>query len=231
MHMRTGGVLAHGGHQEALALLSRMDPEFVAMFLDEAAMLAAQMTPQRRRDALDVAQEGELFLVMEYVHGMSLSALMRFRARHRSRFRAWYRCGRHRRYALRSRGAHEATTEAGQAPGDRPPGRLSADDPRQSGRQRPRPRLRDRQGRPVASMQVRHGTAKFGGKLAYMSSEQLAREPFDRRSDVYATAVVLWEGPHRGSGSSISRRPWRSSRRSARTRSTRRRRRGRTCRR
>jgi eukaryotic-like serine/threonine-protein kinase len=31
------------------------------------------------------------------------------------------------------------------------------------------------------------------GKLAYMSPEYVAREPFDRRSDVWAIGVVLWE--------------------------------------
>jgi serine/threonine-protein kinase len=31
------------------------------------------------------------------------------------------------------------------------------------------------------------------GKLAYMSPEQLARQPVDRRTDMYAASVVLWE--------------------------------------
>ncbi len=31
------------------------------------------------------------------------------------------------------------------------------------------------------------------GKLAYMSPEYLERKPYDRRSDVWALGVVLWE--------------------------------------
>jgi serine/threonine protein kinase len=38
---------------------------------------------------------------------------------------------------------------------------------------------------------TRHGTLK--GKIPYMSPEQCRGEPLDRRSDVYAVAVMLWE--------------------------------------
>src|SRR5215471_16677482 len=53
------------------------DPEFVAMFLDEA-MLAARICHPNVVPTLDVvAAENELFLVMEYVQGESLASLMK----------------------------------------------------------------------------------------------------------------------------------------------------------
>src|SRR3954462_13366 len=53
------------------------DPEFVSMFLDEAR-LAARIRHPNVVPTLDVvAVSGELFLVMEYVPGESLSRLVR----------------------------------------------------------------------------------------------------------------------------------------------------------
>src|SRR3954468_4492009 len=59
------------------------DPEFVAMFLDEAH-LAARIRHTNVVATLDVeATPGELFLVMEYIAGESLARLFRF-ALHRN---------------------------------------------------------------------------------------------------------------------------------------------------
>src|SRR5580704_11648944 len=53
------------------------NPEFVAMFLDEAR-LAARIRHPNVVSTLDVvATEGELFVVMEYVPGESLARLLR----------------------------------------------------------------------------------------------------------------------------------------------------------
>jgi len=53
------------------------DPEFVSMFLDEAR-LAARIRHPNVVPTLDVvATQGELFLVMDYVQGESLSRLIR----------------------------------------------------------------------------------------------------------------------------------------------------------
>src|SRR5271154_7428037 len=52
------------------------DPEFVSMFLDEAR-LAARIRHPHVVPTLDVvATNGELFLVMDYVHGEALSNLL-----------------------------------------------------------------------------------------------------------------------------------------------------------
>src|SRR5882724_2691094 len=53
------------------------DPEFVSMFLDEAR-LAGRIRHAHVVSTFDVvALSGELFLVMDYVHGVSLSKLVR----------------------------------------------------------------------------------------------------------------------------------------------------------
>src|SRR3954453_13847544 len=48
------------------------DPDFVAMFLDEARLAARIRHPNVVATLDVVATEGELFLVMDYVHGESL---------------------------------------------------------------------------------------------------------------------------------------------------------------
>src|SRR5260221_14479322 len=58
------------------------DPEFVSMFLDEAR-LAARIRHPNVVPTLDVvATDGELFLVMEYVQGESLRALLHAAVKH-----------------------------------------------------------------------------------------------------------------------------------------------------
>src|SRR5262249_48944370 len=53
------------------------DPEFASMFLEEAR-IAARIRHPNVVPTLDViALKGEIFLVMEYVHGESLAALLR----------------------------------------------------------------------------------------------------------------------------------------------------------
>ena len=53
------------------------DPEFVAMFLDEARVAAGVRHPNVVSTLDVVATDGELFLVMDYVEGDSLSRLLR----------------------------------------------------------------------------------------------------------------------------------------------------------
>src|SRR5678816_238661 len=59
------------------------DPEFVAMFLDEARMAARIRHPNVVPTLDVVARDGELFIVMEFVHGEALSALLRASAARR----------------------------------------------------------------------------------------------------------------------------------------------------
>src|SRR5688500_10944617 len=166
------------------------DPDFVAMFLEEAR-LAARVHHPNVVSTLDVvSDDGELFLVMEYVPGESLSRLVRKMRENDKRVPPRYliglMCG-----ALEGlHAAHEAKSEKGV-----PPGMVHRDVSPQNihcgvdGI----PRVLDF-GIAKATNRVQETrTDQIKGKVAYMSPEQLAKGPIDRRADVYSASVVLWE--------------------------------------
>ncbi len=165
------------------------DPEFVSMFLDEAR-LAARIRHPNVVPTLDVvATQGELFLVMDYVQGESLSRLVRGAResgqRIPPRIVATIMSG-----ALHGlHAAHEARNERGE-----PLGIVHRDIS-------PQNILVGTDGVPrvldfgVAKAGGRLQTTREGqlkGKLAYMAPEQLSGH-VTRQTDIYAAAVVLWE--------------------------------------
>ena len=171
------------------------NPEFVAMFLDEAR-LAARIRHPNVVSTLDVvATDGELFVVMEYVPGDALARLLH--------------AARERREAVPLpvaasimvdvlhglHAAHEACDERGQ-----PLGLVHRD-------VSPHNVLVGTDG---AAHVIDFGIAKatgraqvtregqLKGKLAYMAPEQLrgggaGGAKLDRRADVFGAAVVFWE--------------------------------------
>ncbi|MGZ3456138.1 MAG: serine/threonine-protein kinase [Polyangiales bacterium] len=166
------------------------DPEFVSMFLDEAR-LAARIRHPNVVPTLDVvALEGELFLVMEYVQGESLSRLLKAAVADETTIPlpivAAITAG-----ALHGlHAAHEATNERGE-PLDLVHRDVS-----------PQNVLVGVDGVPrvldfgVAKAVGRLHTTRDGrvkGKIAYMAPEQLRHGIVDRRTDIYAAGVVLWE--------------------------------------
>ncbi|WP_052376849.1 serine/threonine-protein kinase, partial [Chondromyces apiculatus] len=166
------------------------NPEFVAMLSDEAR-LAARIRHPNVVPTLDVlAESGELFLVMEYVHGDSLARLWREALRGGAlvppRIAVAIVCGA--LYGLHA--AHEARSEAGE-----PLGLVHRD-------VSPQNILVDVDGVArvldfgIAKAAWRVQTTQEGqlkGKLSYMSPEQLGGPPLDRRSDLFSLSVVLWE--------------------------------------
>jgi serine/threonine-protein kinase len=166
------------------------DPEFVAMFLDEAR-LAARIRHPNVVSTLDVvATEGELFVVMEYVPGESLARLLRaVRAANgivpvpiAATIMVGVLHGLH--------AAHEAHDERGQ------PLRIVHRDVS------PHNILVGTDGdahlidfgiaKARGRMQVtRQGQIK--GKLSYMPAEQLMGQGLDHRADIFAASIVLWE--------------------------------------
>jgi eukaryotic-like serine/threonine-protein kinase len=175
--------------KRALPAFAR-DRDFVERFLDEAH-LAMRVSHPNVVPTLDVvAADGELFIVMDYVHGESMESILRRERDEGTRMPlpiaihviAGILYGLH--------AAHEAHDERGNPLGlvhrDVSPQNiiLGADGV---------PRLFDfGVAKAIGTLHTtREG--RLEGKLAYMAPEQLERRGVDRRADVYAASVVLWE--------------------------------------
>jgi eukaryotic-like serine/threonine-protein kinase len=166
------------------------DPNFVAMFVDEARV-AGRINHPNVVSTLDVVTVGrEVFLVMEYVHGGSLANLLEL-ARRRDAFvplsvAVGILSGM--LYGLSA--AHEATSETGE-----PLGLVHRDVSPQNvlvGVDGVARVLDFGVAKATARLQTtREGTVK--GKLRYMSPEQARQLPLDRRSDLFSASVLAWE--------------------------------------
>jgi eukaryotic-like serine/threonine-protein kinase len=166
------------------------DPDFVAMFVDEAR-LAARIAHPNVVPTLDVvSQEDELLLVMEYVRGTSLSRLLR----------ALMPAGEHVPPRIAAailsgvlhglHAAHEARSETGErldivhrdvSPQNVLVGTDGVARLLDFGVAKATGRLQS----------TREGQLK--GKIAYMAPEQITTGKVTRKTDLYAAAVVLWE--------------------------------------
>src|SRR3954468_18707128 len=166
------------------------DPEFVSMFLDEARLAARVQHPNVVATIDVVATDGELFLIMDYVRGESLSKIIRTvrkrEGRTPPRIAAAIMCG----FLHGLHAAHEAKNERGE-----PLGLVHRD-------VSPQNVLVGADGIPrvldfgIAKAQGRIQVTRDGqikGKLAYMPPEQLAGKELTRTVDIYASAVVMWE--------------------------------------
>jgi len=189
-----GRLLGPSGFARALAIKRlhppyAKDPEFVSMLLDEAR-LAARIRHPNVVQTLDVLeQDGELFVMLEYVHGESLSRLERAAESAQepipipviAAIGAGFLHGLH--------AAHEATDDRG-----RPLGLVHRDISPQNvlvGRDGFARVLDFGVAKAAGRMRAtREGEIK--GKLAYMAPEHL-HGTVTRRSDIYAAGVVLWE--------------------------------------
>ncbi|HYP90516.1 MAG TPA: serine/threonine-protein kinase, partial [Polyangiaceae bacterium] len=190
-----GRLLGSAGFERAVAIkrihpaLAR-DQEFISLFRDELRLLA-RVRHQHVISALDVVEgEGDLLLVMEYVHGESLAALLQASARSACPIpidvAVSIACG-----VLKGlHAAHTATSAAGESLGiihrDVSPHNVLV-------------------GCDGIARIVDFGVAKWSesrkvtqigqlrGKPGYIAPEQILGEPASSRSDTYALSVVLWE--------------------------------------
>ncbi|WP_437793312.1 protein kinase domain-containing protein [Sorangium sp. So ce693] len=188
-----GRAVGAGGFERLVALKMMhphiaAEPEFVAMFLDEAR-LAARVRHPNVVATFDLVED-PLFLVMEYIEGPSLHNLLRTCARAKRpvplgialRIFLDVLAGLH--------AAHELTGSEGE-----PLHLVHRDVSPQNvlvgvdgiaritdfGVARAETRLVSTRGNALK------------GKLAYMAPEQIRAANVDRRSDVYSAGVVLWE--------------------------------------
>ncbi len=188
-------LLGHGGFSRIVAakrVLPHMlkDQAFTAMLLDEAR-LAARIRHPNVVSTLDVVStEGELVVVMEYVHGEALSRL----AQVANDLGEPISLGIASSIIIDAlhglHAAHEATDESG-----RPLGVVHRDISPQNvlvgvdGVARIADfGIAKASGR---SHETRDGTIK--GKLAYMAPEQIERGELTSATDVFAISIVLWE--------------------------------------
>jgi eukaryotic-like serine/threonine-protein kinase len=166
------------------------DPDFAAMFLDEARV-ATRVQHANVVSTLDiVALEGELFLVMEYVQGESFARLLRAMRQNQEMIQPKIAAGIMTGILYGLHAAHEAQSEQG-----KPLGIVHRDVSPQNvmvGADGIARVLDFGVARAAGRAQTtRQGQLK--GKLAYMSPEQIIGDEVDRRTDVYAASVVLWE--------------------------------------
>jgi serine/threonine-protein kinase len=166
------------------------DPEFTAMFLDEAR-LAARIRHPNVVSTLDVgASKGELFLVMDYVHGEALGQLLRQAVARKQRIPLGIAGNLLSGMLQGLHAAHEARSDRGE-----PLGIVHRD-------VSPQNLLVGMDGAPrlvdfgVAKAMGRVTTTRGGqikGKIAYMAPEQVLGKEVTRRTDVWGAGAVLWQ--------------------------------------
>ena len=166
------------------------DEKFIDMFLDEAR-LSARIEHPNVVHVQDLGEEdGMYFMVMEYMNGCSLAQLLRTLAeRHRkmsTELAVWLAM----RVAAGLHAAHDVTDESGTHLGvvhrDVSPQNVLV-------AYKGYVKLIDFGIAKAAGRSHQTSTGLLKGKFRYMSPEQAAGKRVDRRTDVYALGVMLWE--------------------------------------
>jgi serine/threonine protein kinase len=190
-----GRVVGAGGFSRPVAIKRlhaqfARDPSFVAMFLDEARLASRIFHPNVVAPLDVVSMDGELFLVMEYVRGASLSRLLRTAIAEEKLVPprivgAIFSGVLHGLHAAHeARGDHNEVLDIVHR--DVSPQNILVGIDGVA-------RVLDFG---VAKAAGRMQTTRDGqlkGKLAYMAPEQVRGETVSRRTDIYAATVVLWE--------------------------------------
>jgi serine/threonine-protein kinase len=189
-------IVGEGGFEKMVALKRMLptladDDKFVDMFLDEGRV-AANISSPHVVQTLDLgrADDDSLYLVMELVVGVSLSALIRRLAQDQLMLPVGVAAEILAQAAQGLHDAHEARTVYGEPLGivhrDVSPQNVLVD---VSGRAR----ITDF-GVARALQRITHTqSGEVKGKLAYFAPEQARAKDLDRRADVFALGIVAWE--------------------------------------
>ena len=165
-------------------------PEFVQMFLDEARLAARLEHPNIVRTYEFGVEDGRYFMVMEYLAGEDLNAVLNRAAAARHPLPIQFVAEVASRVCAALHFAHELLDADGRPLGlvhrDVSPGNIVVTYFGEV-------KLIDFGVAKAATNVVRTRTGILKGKVSYMSPEQLRSRGVDRRSDVFSTGVVLWE--------------------------------------
>jgi serine/threonine-protein kinase len=166
------------------------DPEFVAMFLDEARLAARVRHPNVVSTIDVIVDSGKIVMVMEYVHGETLRTLIRAAREHEGRLPPPIVASAMYGALLGLQAAHDAHNEKGEPLGlvhrDVTPHNIVVGTDGVA-------RVLDFG---IAKAMGQLHTTKEGtikGKFAYMAPEQIRGDFVGRQADVYSAGVVLWE--------------------------------------
>ena len=166
------------------------NPKFVRLFLDEAR-LAATLDHPHIAHVYDMGKvDGNYFFTMEYIHGQDVRATLRRTARLEQRFPIDHTVLIVHAVAAALHYAHERRKPDGSlldiVHRDVSPSNIliSYDGAI---------KLVDFGVAKAATSSVKTRTGTLKGKIAYMSPEQAKGSTVDRRSDVFALGIVLWE--------------------------------------
>lgn len=165
------------------------DPYFATMFLDEARLVARVQHPNVVPILDVVSTDTELFLVLEYVRGETLSGLMRAARKKNEKIPVPVAAAIVAGMLQGLHAAHEARDEMGKPLNivhrDVSPQNLMVGADGVS-------RVLDFGVAKAASRMQTTREGQLKGKIPYMAPEQLNGE-VSARTDVYASAIVLWE--------------------------------------
>ncbi|UJR78190.1 protein kinase domain-containing protein [Sandaracinus amylolyticus] len=202
-HLRTGGMASlYLARRTGAAGFARLvaikvvhprlseDSGLIRMFVDEAKLTARIEHPNVVHVEELGESEGTYYLVMEYVHGCSLAQLMRSLGRSKRRLSPLVAVAICARVAEGLHAAHETTGDDGQLLNivhrDVSPQNILLS-------HRGHVKLIDFG---IAKAKLDRGetnTKSLKGKVRYMAPEQATTGRVDRRTDLYALGIVLWE--------------------------------------